>query len=186
MLELLAGGAGRGEVLEAVTLALEELIPGSRCSVLVLDAAGGTLHHGAAPSLPAAYSAAIDGMPIGEDAGSCGAAAYLERAVVAEDIAHDVRWERFRALALPHGLGSCWSSPIHGHDGVLGTFAVYHAARTVPTTASAGSSRGSPTSPRWPSSTTGSTPHGPPGARPSWRPGSPRTRAAPSRSCCRP
>ena len=127
VLELLAGGAGRGEVLGAVTLALEELIPGSRCSVLVLDAAGGTLHHGAAPSLPAAYSAAIDGLAIGHDAGSCGAAAYLDRAVVAEDIAHDVRWDRFRALALPHGLGSCWSSPIHGHDGVLGTFAVYHA-----------------------------------------------------------
>jgi PAS domain S-box-containing protein len=127
VLELLAGGAGRGEVLGAVTLALEELIPGSRCSVLVLDAAGGTLHHGAAPSLPAAYSAAIDGLPIGDDAGSCGAAAYLDRAVVAEDIAHDARWDRFRALALPHGLGSCWSSPIHGHDGVLGTFAVYHA-----------------------------------------------------------
>ena len=127
VLELLAGGAGRGEVLEAVTLALEELIPGSRCSVLVLDAAGGTLHHGAAPSLPAAYSAAIDGLSIGHDAGSCGAAAYLDQAVVAEDIARDVRWERFRALAMPHGLGSCWSSPIHGHDGVLGTFAVYHA-----------------------------------------------------------
>ena len=127
VLELLAGGAGRAEVLEAVTLALEELIPGSRCSVLVLDAAGGTLHHGAAPSLPAAYAAAIDGLAIGQDAGSCGAAAYLDRAVVAEDIARDARWDRFRALAMPHGLGSCWSSPIHGHDGVLGTFAVYHA-----------------------------------------------------------
>ena len=127
VLELLAGGAGRAEVLGAVTLALEELIPGSRCSVLVLDAARGTLHHGAAPSLPAAYSAAIDGMPIGADAGSCGTAAYRDEAVVAEDIARDARWDRFRAIAQPYGLGSCWSSPIRGHDGVLGTFAVYHA-----------------------------------------------------------
>jgi PAS domain S-box-containing protein len=126
VLELLAGGAGRGEVLGAVTLALEELIPGSRCSVLVLDPARGTLHHGAAPSLPAAYSAAIDGLAIGDDAGSCGTAAYLDEEVVAEDIARDARWDRFRTLALPHGLGSCWSSPIRGHDGVLGTFAVYH------------------------------------------------------------
>jgi PAS domain S-box-containing protein len=132
VLELLAGGAERGEVLGAVTLALEELIPGSRCSVLVLDSAHGTLHHGAAPSLPAAYSAAIDGMPIGEDAGSCGTAAYWNEAVIAEDIARDVRWDRFRTLALPHGLGSCWSSPIRGHDGVLGTFAVYHAAPHCP------------------------------------------------------
>ncbi len=127
VLELLAGGADRSEVLGAVTLALEELIPGSRCSVLVLDPARGTLHHGAAPSLPAAYSAAIDGLRIGDDAGSCGTAAYRDEAVVAEDIAHDARWDRYRAVALPHGLGSCWSSPIRGHDGVLGTFAVYHA-----------------------------------------------------------
>ncbi len=127
VLELLAGGASRAEVLGAVTLALEELIPGSRCSVLVLDPARGTLHHGAAPSLPAVYSEAIDGLAIGHDAGSCGAAAYLDEAVVAEDIARDARWDRFRTLALPHGLGSCWSSPIRGQDGVLGTFAVYHA-----------------------------------------------------------
>jgi PAS domain S-box-containing protein len=132
VLELLAGGAERGEVLGAVTLALEELIPGSRCSVLVLDAARGTLHHGAAPSLPAAYSAAIDGMPIGADAGSCGTAAFRDEAVIAVDIARDVRWDRFRTLALPHGLGSCWSSPIRSHDGVLGTFAVYHAEPHCP------------------------------------------------------
>ncbi|MFC5063869.1 ATP-binding protein [Actinomycetospora atypica] len=128
VLELLAGGASRAEVLGAVTLALEELIPGSRCSVLVLDPAAGTLHHGAAPSLPPAYSAAIDGLSIGADAGSCGTAAYRGTAVIAEDIAVDERWARFRTLALPHGLGSCWSSPIRGHDGVLGTFAVYHAS----------------------------------------------------------
>lgn len=132
VLELLAGGAERGEVLGAVALALEELIPGSRCSVLVLDPAQGTLHHGAAPSLPAAYSAAIDGMPIGADAGSCGTAAYRDEAVIAVDIARDVRWDRFRTLALPHGLGSCWSSPIRSRDGVLGTFAVYHAAPHCP------------------------------------------------------
>ncbi|HEY2226081.1 GAF domain-containing sensor histidine kinase [Actinomycetospora sp.] len=132
VLELLAGGAERGEVLGAVTLALEELIPGSRCSVLVLDPSHGTLHHGAAPSLPAAYSAAIDGMPIGADAGSCGTAAYRDEAVIAVDIASDARWVRFRTLALPHGLGSCWSSPIRGHDGVLGTFAVYHAEPHCP------------------------------------------------------
>ncbi|WP_433800329.1 ATP-binding protein [Actinomycetospora sp. CA-084318] len=134
VLELLAGGAARGEVLEAVTRSLEELIPGSRCSVLVLDAVAGTLHHGAAPSLPAEYSAAIDGMAIGHDAGSCGTAAYTGEAVIAEDVAVDRRWTRYRDLALPHGLRSCWSSPIRlgradaQQDAVLGTFAVYHEA----------------------------------------------------------
>lgn len=130
VLELIAGGASPPEVLTAVTVALEELIPGSRCSVLVLDDTG-RLRHGAAPSLPAVYSAAVDGMQVGDHAGSCGTAAFLDVEVVAEDIADDERWTGFRELALPHGMRSCWSSPIRGSHpggpaGVLGTFAVYH------------------------------------------------------------
>jgi PAS domain S-box-containing protein len=126
VLELIASGAPLHEVLTRVATALEELIEGSRCSILLLDAGGVTLHHGAAPSLPAAYSGQIDGLAIGPDSGSCGAAAFLGVPVVAEDIGSDVRWDRYRALAMPHGLRSCWSSPIRGRNATLGTFAVYH------------------------------------------------------------
>ena len=128
VLELIAFGATLPEVLTAVTTALEELMPDSRCSILLLDAAAQTLHHGAAPSLPLAYLRAIDGSGIGEDAGSCGAAAYLDAEIVAADIATDRRWVRYRDLALPHGLRACWSRPIRGRTGILGTFAVYHGA----------------------------------------------------------
>lgn len=133
VLERMAAGAALPDVLTGITLALEELVPGCRCSVLLLDPARATLHHGAAPSLPVAYSAEIDGMPIGEYAGSCGSAAFLGRPVVVEDIAADPRWDAYRGLAAPHGLRSCWSSPILGRGGVLGTFAVYHSCRHRPT-----------------------------------------------------
>lgn len=134
VLELIAAGTALPDVLGAVTRSLEELMPGSRCSVLLLDAAAGTLRHGASPTLPREYSEAIDGLGIGADAGSCGAAAYLDAEVVAEDIACDSRWVRFRALAMPHGLRACWSSPIRGRGaGVLGTFAVYHDEPHAPT-----------------------------------------------------
>ena len=126
VLELLASGAPLPAVLTSVAVALEELIDGARCSILLLDPVTATLHHGAAPTLPDSYAEAIDGMSIGPDAGSCGAAAYLGSPVVAEDIATDPRWDRFRALALPYGLRSCWSSPIRGRTGTTGTFAVYH------------------------------------------------------------
>jgi PAS domain S-box-containing protein len=126
VLELLASGAPLPTVLTSVALALEELIDGARCSILLLDPVTATLHHGAAPTLPDSYAEAIDGMSIGPDAGSCGAAAYLGSPVVAEDITTDPRWDRFRALALPYGLRSCWSSPIRGRTGTTGTFAVYH------------------------------------------------------------
>lgn len=126
VLELLASGAPLPAVLTSVVMALEELIDGARCSILLLDPVTATLHHGAAPTLPVSYARAIDGMSIGPEAGSCGAAAYLGSAVVAEDIAADPRWERFRGTAMPHGLRSCWSSPIRGRTGTTGTFAVYH------------------------------------------------------------
>ncbi|HEX4090705.1 MAG TPA: GAF domain-containing sensor histidine kinase [Trebonia sp.] len=126
VLELIAAGAPLAEVLTRVVVALEELIEGSRCSILLLDPATATLHHGAAPSLPAAYSALIDGRPTGPEEGSCGAAAYLGRPVIAADIRVDPRWRRFRELAEPHGMRSCWSTPILGLAGIVGTFAVYH------------------------------------------------------------
>ncbi|GLY43440.1 hypothetical protein Amsp01_094630 [Amycolatopsis sp. NBRC 101858] len=126
VLERIAGGAPLAEVLTEVATTLERLMPGCHCSILLLDPESATLHHGAAPSLPAAYSEGIDGLPIGRDAGSCGAAAYLGVPVVAEDVTTDPRWVRFRDLAGAHRLRSCWSTPIRGRDGVVGTFAVYH------------------------------------------------------------
>lgn len=135
VLELIAAGTALPDVLAAVTRSLEELIPGSRCSVLLFDTATRTLRHGAAPTLPPAYSDAVDGLRIADDAGSCGAAAYHDTEIVAEDIARDRRWVRFRALAMPYGLRACWSSPIRGRAGsaVLGTFAVYHGEPHTPT-----------------------------------------------------
>jgi signal transduction histidine kinase len=125
VLELLASGAPLTEVLTSVVIALEELMDGARCSILLLDAETATLRHGAAPTLPVGYSRAIDGLSIGPDAGSCGTAAYLGTPVIAEDIAADPRWERYRGTAMPYGLRSCWSSPISGRAGCVGTFAVY-------------------------------------------------------------
>lgn len=103
-------------------------------SILLLDADGKHLHHGAAPSLPEAYCKAIDGAEIGPCAGSCGTAAYLGAAVFVSDIAADPLWADFKDVALPHGLRACWSTPIltRGRK-VLGTFAMYHREPREPT-----------------------------------------------------
>ena len=125
VMEMLASGAELPAVLDSIVVALEELMPGSRCSILLLD---GTrlLRHASAPTLPAEYSAAIDGLVPGPAAGSCGTAVHLGAAVVAVDVTTDARWEQFRALAACHGLRACWSSPIRCDDRIAGTFAVYH------------------------------------------------------------
>ena len=125
VMEEVASGARLAEVLDSVVRALEDLMPASQCSILLLDDEG-ALRHGAAPTLPAAYSAAIDGLVPGPVAGSCGTAVHLGEPVMAVDVTTDPRWEQFRELATRHQLRACWSSPIRCRSQVVGTFAVYH------------------------------------------------------------
>ena len=103
-------------------------------SILLLDQDGKHLRQGAAPSLPAAYCAAIDGAEIGPCAGSCGTAAYRGSPVFVSDIETDPLWADFKSVALPQGLRACWSIPIltRGRR-VLGTFAMYHREPREPT-----------------------------------------------------
>jgi GAF domain-containing protein len=129
----------RGESLEDILnrhlLAVEAMSDSEiLTSVLLLSPDGKRLTHGAAPSLPQSYREAIDGSEIGPKAGSCGTAAYLGRPVYVTDIATDPLWAEYRDLALPHGLRSCWSTPIRHADGsVMGTFAIYHRNLSGPT-----------------------------------------------------
>ena len=125
MMGELASGGSLSHVLDTIVLALEELTPASRCSILLLDDSG-TLRHGAAPSLPKSYSAAIDGLVPGPLAGSCGTAVHIGAPVIAVDVETDARWTAFRELAGRHGLRACWSTPIRCESEVVGTFAVYH------------------------------------------------------------
>lgn len=126
LLEALAGDCELPELLTQLAVGVESLAPGLLCSVLLLDTAG-HLHVGAAPSLPAEFSNAVEGVPIGPKVGSCGTAAYFNRPVEVVDIATDPLWDDYRFLALPLGLAACWSTPINSRTGrVLGTFAVYY------------------------------------------------------------
>jgi len=102
-------------------------------SVLLLSPDGKRLTHGAAPSLPQVYCDAINGLEIGPSAGSCGTAAFTGRAVYVTDIATYPLWAPYKEYALPHGLRSCWSTPIRNADGeVMGTFAIYHRSISGP------------------------------------------------------
>ena len=134
VLELAVQDSSLGEVLQKIVRAVEaQAGSGLLASILLLDAAGTHLRHGAGPSLPAAYNAAVDGLAIGPGMGSCGTAAYLKAPVYAADIATDPLWADFRELALGHGLRACWSTPIFAGSGaVLGTFAMYYPEPRTP------------------------------------------------------
>jgi two-component system cell cycle sensor histidine kinase/response regulator CckA len=120
-------------ILDTLCRNIEKHYRGLLCSVLLLDADGTTLRHGAAPSLPKEYSQAVDGLKVGAGAGSCGTAAYRRQQVIVSDIATDSLWADYRHLALPHGLRACWSTPIASQDGsILGTFAIYYREPRLP------------------------------------------------------
>jgi diguanylate cyclase (GGDEF)-like protein len=127
----------KGEPLEATASRLcaevEKRLPGIVCSILRVDRAG-LLHPLAGPSLPETYSAALDGLAIGPDVGSCGSAAFLRKPVAVVDIESDRRWAPYRDLVRPLGFKACWSSPIaDGHGRVIGTFAFYYFVSRGPT-----------------------------------------------------
>jgi diguanylate cyclase (GGDEF)-like protein/PAS domain S-box-containing protein len=133
-LEMIARDAPLAHTLEELLRVIESESPGLIASVLLLDEQGLHLHHGAAPSLPASYTAAIDGQPIGERAGSCGTAAYLKKPVMVADIDTDPLWAQYRGVAMAHGLRACWSTPIFDAAGrLLGTFALYFRTPAKPT-----------------------------------------------------
>src|SRR5712691_5436476 len=120
-------GASLNEVLTTITRLIEAHSTGMLCSIFLLDEDGLHLRYGVAGSLPEAYRAAVDGICIGPNVGSCGTAAYLRQPVFVSDIASDPRWAKFRHFALQNGLRSAWSTPIMSRDGeLLGTFCIYY------------------------------------------------------------
>lgn len=121
-------------LLDFLARQAELLHPEVLCSILLLDKEGKHLRHGAAPGLPAFFNEAVDGLAIGENVGSCGAAAFRKVRVVVQDIQQHPNWVAYRELAARAGLQACWSEPIIGtHGQVLGTFALYHRKTATPT-----------------------------------------------------
>ncbi len=133
-LERVARGAPLPDIMHEVIANVEVTQPEIACSILLLDEKGERLVTGAAPSLPAFYNEAINGLRIGPGVGSCGTAAYTGKRAVVEDISNHPYWpEPYRSIAARAGLGASWSEPILSAGGkVLGTFALYHRRPTSP------------------------------------------------------
>ncbi len=129
---MVARGDSLAEILDSLCRFVEAQPDGVLASISLLD--GGRLWRGAAPSLPKAYTDAINGMAIGPSAGSCGTAAYRGEPVIVEDIASDPLWSAYCDLALSHSLRACWSTPVSPQGKVIATFAIYYREPRRPTT----------------------------------------------------
>jgi diguanylate cyclase (GGDEF)-like protein len=124
--DLIARGEPLRDVLIEILESIDRYDPSVKASLLMLDATSHTLHSGLGPSLPPEWLAAIDGVVIGPNVGTCGAAAWSGRLTVTGNIAEDPSWAPIRDKAKAAGFGHCWSMPIKSAGGdVLGTLALY-------------------------------------------------------------
>ncbi|CAG5069071.1 hypothetical protein DYBT9623_01806 [Dyadobacter sp. CECT 9623] len=113
------------DVLDRYLLGIEQIFPDMKCSILAIK--DNKLKNWSSPSLPESYIRGIEDLAIGPFTGSCGTAAFTRELVIVDDIATDLRWERYKDIALDEGLLACWSHPIILSDGtVIATFAAYY------------------------------------------------------------
>ncbi|HWK58535.1 MAG TPA: PAS domain S-box protein [Parapedobacter sp.] len=112
-------------VLSTYILGIEGLFNGMYCSILGVQ--NNRLVNWVAPSLPEVYNAIINDIPISDNLGSCGTAAYRKERIIVSDISTDPKWANIRDSALDHGLKACWSQPIMNAQGeVTAVLGIYY------------------------------------------------------------
>ncbi|HWY08440.1 MAG TPA: sigma 54-interacting transcriptional regulator, partial [Candidatus Acidoferrales bacterium] len=133
MFEKIAAGVELKEVLGSLCDAMEEQTHNLISILMVMDPDGKRLWPVAGRCAPKEWIAAINPLPIGPNAASCGTAAFLKRQVIAADIANDPMWTTHREVALANNLRACWSQPLVSKDQeILGTLAMYYPAPRKP------------------------------------------------------
>ncbi len=133
VLERLARGDDLHGCLSLLCQELEQLIP--RCLATVMTVVPGEqqLRLLVAPSLPKKEFQAFTDLPISLTRGSCAAAAFTGRPVIAANTESDPRWKDAREVAERFKIAACWSVPFFCHEQVAGTVALSHPSPREPT-----------------------------------------------------
>jgi PAS domain S-box-containing protein len=135
VLEQIVQGAPLADVLETLTLDIEQIAERKLIATVLMANSGRTeLTLAAGRRTPPEWRPIVGSFPIGPNDGAPGAAAFSKERVVTPDVMTSPRWEKKRQTAVQHGLRACWATPIlSSHGNVLGALAVYHAEPTTPT-----------------------------------------------------
>jgi signal transduction histidine kinase/PAS domain-containing protein len=134
-LELIASSVPLPKILDALASAIEEQAGGEAIvSIFLVDDDGKRLRVSAAPSLPAHFNEAVDGIEIKAGLGTCADAAARAAVTITPDIAAAAGWKGLAHLPDAQGLKAAWSMPIMSSQGkVLGTIGTYFRERREPT-----------------------------------------------------
>jgi diguanylate cyclase (GGDEF)-like protein/PAS domain S-box-containing protein len=135
ILEVIAMNAPLGDVLSQLVRQVETQLTNDFGAIFLFEREDGRLRCGAASGrLARGYIQAVTRIPVGPNAGSCGAAAYRREQVIVADILEDPLWNVLRGFVAPDGFRACWCAPILSHRGdVLGVFAMHSTEARKPT-----------------------------------------------------
>ncbi|UCE62661.1 MAG: PAS domain S-box protein [Nitrospirota bacterium] len=127
ILEKTVTGNSLNEVLNDLCVQVEQIVPSSICTAMLIDKSEGVLNVVAASQGQETVCEILNGTVPGEFSGACGAAAFRGEPVIITDTEQDPRWDRIRETARPLGIKACWSIPILSEQKKpVGTFAISH------------------------------------------------------------
>ena len=132
ILEMIALRADLDEILARLCILVQELIPSSVASLMLIDKSTGRLNVRSAPGIPEATRNCFNGLAMSPNSGSCGTAAYTGKMVIVENTLTDPRWEGLRDLARKIEKLACWSVPVFYAEEVVGTFAISRSVQGAP------------------------------------------------------
>ena len=125
----------RNQPLPDILNRLVQLVERQREGVAgsVLLTRHGRAVHAAAPSLPPAYTRAVDRRTMALKTDFFTLAVLSGETVVVDNITTDPRWGLHREIADAHGLRACWAMPLRSGEGLpLGSFVVYSRTPRAP------------------------------------------------------
>ncbi|MCA9140769.1 MAG: GAF domain-containing protein, partial [Planctomycetales bacterium] len=121
------------ETLTELCRLVQELIPQSISTIMLVDKSDGTLRFAAGPALTPRFCRAFGPMVPSEASGSCGSAAFLRRPVIVEDTRVSPHWKNMQNIVSEFNLLACWSMPIlDDQETILGTIAISHHRAMAP------------------------------------------------------
>jgi len=125
ILQSIATAEDLRNILEDLCRMVENIVPDSVSSIMLLDDQRGVLNVLAAPRIPESAAEALKGVVPGQGGGSCAHAVLTAAPVFVSDTATDDRWSENRAFAEEFSIQACWSVPILNEQSKpLGTFAI--------------------------------------------------------------
>jgi PAS domain S-box-containing protein len=127
-LRLMSAGAPLSAVLDGIVQGVEALEPGAAALLTLAadEAEAAPMRAHAAAGFPVPFLALIAASAAGPTGGSVEDGARRCGELAVTDIAGDMRWPAWRALALEHGMRACWAVPVELPGGrVAGTLTLY-------------------------------------------------------------